>query len=255
MTYREGCMKVELVTRLAEHPFIARLSRFMTIDASDLECLARIIESDHLVKKRQDLIIFGHEYRHLCFVREGYAIRYRLLRNGKRQVLNVVLPGDVIGFPVSFLDRSNYSVVAVSDLEYNSCRLESYVDLCYQRPQFGLALSWLAVREAATYAENLVGLGRRTPVERLAHFLLAIHARLLEVKRADAQGFDLPFSQEIMSDVLGLSVPHLNRTMQQLRADKLITSRARYFELTNLSGLQTLAQYQPMDMARIPPPR
>lgn len=247
-------MKVELVKRLAGHPLIARLLRFMTIDASDLECLTRIIESDHLVKKRQDLIIFGHEYRHLCFVREGYAIRYRLLRNGKRQVLNVVLPGDVIGFPVSFLDRSNYSVVAVSDLEYNFCRLETYVDLCYQRPQFGLALSWLAMRETATYAEHLVGLGRRTPVERLAHFLLEIHARLLEVKRADARGFDLPFSQEIMSDVLGLSVPHLNRMIQQLRAEKLITSRARYIELTNFSGLQTLAQYQPLDLAPIPPP-
>lgn len=248
-------MKVQLMKRLTGHPLIARLLRFMAIDAVDLEALAQIIESDHLVKKRQDLIIFGHEYRHLCFVREGYAIRYRLLRNGKRQVLNVVLPGDIIGFPVSFLDRSNYSVVAVSDLEYNFCRLETYVDLCYQRPQFGLALSWLAMRETATYAEHLVGLGRRTPIERLAHFLLEIHARLLEVQRADAGGFDLPFSQEIMSDVLGLSVPHLNRMMQQLRAEKLITSRARYIELTDLPGLQTLAQYQPLDLAPIPPPR
>jgi CRP-like cAMP-binding protein len=248
-------MKVEPITRLDEHPFVARLSRFMTVNESDLDCLARLIDGDHLVKKRQDLIIFGNEYRHLCFVRDGYAIRYRLLRNGKRQVLNVVLPGDVIGLPVSFLDRSNYSVVAVSDLEYNSCRLESYIDLCYKRPQFGLALSWLAVREAATYAENLVGLGRRTPVERLAHFLLSIHARLVDVGHANAKSFELPFSQEIMSDVLGLSVPHLNRMMQQLRSDKLITSQGRSIELTNVSDLRTLAQYQPLDFAPIPPPR
>jgi CRP-like cAMP-binding protein len=227
----------------------------MTVNESDLDCLARLIDGDHLVKRRQDLIIFGNEYRHLCFVRDGYAIRYRLLRNGKRQVLNVVLPGDVIGLPVSFLDRSNYSVVAVSDLEYNSCRLESYIDLCYKRPQFGLALSWLAVREAATYAENLVGLGRRTPVERLAHFLLSIHARLVDVGHANAKSFELPFSQEIMSDVLGLSVPHLNRMMQQLRSDKLITSQGRSIELTNVSDLRTLAQYQPLDFAPIPPPR
>jgi CRP-like cAMP-binding protein len=247
-------MELEFVTRLAGHPFVARLSRFMTINPTDLEAFARIIEADHVVKKRQDLVIFGHEYRHLCFVREGYAIRYRLLRNGKRQILNVVVPGDVIGFPVSFMDRSSYSIVAVSDLNCNSCPFEAYVDLCYKRPQFGLALSWLAAREAATYAENLVGLGRRTPVERLAHFLIAIHARLLEVGRAEARSFDMPFSQEIMSDVLGLSVPHLNRMMQQLRSDKLITSRARSIELTDFSGLQTLAQYQPLDLAPIPPP-
>lgn len=247
-------MELELVTRLAEHPFVARLSRFMTINSTDLECFARIIEADHVVKKRQDLVIFGHEYRHLCFVRDGYAIRYRLLRNGKRQILNVIVPGDVIGFPVSFMDRSNYSIVALTDLDCNSCPLEAYVDLCYERPKFGLALSWLAAREAATYAENLVSLGRRTPVERLAHFLIAIHARLLEVGRAEARSFDMPFSQEIMSDVLGLSVPHLNRMMQQLRSDKLITSRARSIELTNFSGLQTLSQYQPLELAPIPPP-
>lgn len=247
-------MTVDFETRLAGHPFVARLSRLMPMSPADLESFARIIEGDHRVKKRQDLVIFGHAYRHLCFVRDGYAIRYRLLRNGKRQILNVVLPGDVIGFPVSFMDRANYSIVAVSNLDYNSCALESYVDLCYRRPQFGLALSWLAAREAATYAENLVGLGRRTPIERLAHFLLAIHVRLLEVGRAEARSFDLPFSQEIMSDVLGLSVPHLNRTMQQLRSEKLITSRARSIELTNFAELQTLAQYQPLDLVPIPRP-
>jgi CRP-like cAMP-binding protein len=113
-------------------------------------------------------------------------------------------------------------------------------------------LSWLAAQEAAIYAEHIVDLGRRTPLERLAHFLLEIHARLLAVGRAEKTSFDLPFSQEIMADVLGLSVPHLNRVMQQLRAEGLITSRARLLELTDMAGLQTLAQYQPLDLALIP---
>ena len=57
-----------------------------------------------------------------------------------------------------------------------------------------------------------------------------------------------------MADVLGLSVPHLNRVMQQLRADRLITSRSRIIELNDLTSLQALAQYQPLDLARIPAP-
>jgi CRP-like cAMP-binding protein len=206
------------------------------------------------VKKRDNLAIIGHEYRNLCFVRDGHAIRYKLLRSGKRQILNVILPGDVIGFPVSFFDRSMYSIVAVSDVTYNICSLDAYVRLCYEQPQFGLVLSWLAAHEAAIYAEHIVDLGRRTPIERLAHFLLEIHARLLSVGRADAASFDLPFSQEVMADVLGLSVPHLNRVMQQLRADQLITSRSRIIELNDLMGLQTLAQYEPFDLAPIPMP-
>ena len=239
---------------LAAHPFVARLSRLMKLGPADLGGLERIIESEQLVKKRKDLVVIGSEYRNLCFVRDGYAIRYKLLRSGKRQILNVILPGDVIGFPVSFFDRSIYSIVAVSDLIYNICPLDAYARLCYEQPQFGLALSWLAAHEAAIYAEHIVDLGRRTPVERLAHFLLETHARLLEVGRAEQTSFDLPFSQEVMADVLGLSVPHLNRMMQQLRAEKLITSRSRLVELTDMASLQTLAQYQPLGLTPIPMP-
>jgi len=112
-------------------------------------------------------------------------------------------------------------------------------------------LSWLAAQEAAIYAEHIVDLGRRTPLERLAHFLLEIHVRLLAVGRAEAASFHLPFSQEVMADALGLSVPHLNRVMQQLRGERLITSRSRVVELTDITGLQTLAQYQPLGLAPI----
>jgi CRP-like cAMP-binding protein len=241
-------------TSLAEHPFVARLSRFMKLSADDLASLEHIIEGERLVKKRKDLVVVGDEYRNLCFVKDGYAIRYKLLRSGKRQILNVILPGDVIGFPVSFFDRSIYSVVAVSDLTYNICPLDSYARLCYEQPQFGLALSWLAAYEAAIYAEHIVDIGRRTPAERLAHFLLEIHARLRAVGRAEETSFDLPFSQEVMADVLGLSVPHLNRVMQQLRAERLITSQARLVALTDMASLQTLGHYQPLDLAPIPLP-
>jgi CRP-like cAMP-binding protein len=240
---------------LAAHPFATRLSRLMTLSAVDLGGLELIIESEQLVKKSKDLVVIGSEYRNLCFVKDGYAIRYKLLRSGKRQILNVILPGDVIGFPVSFFDRSIYSIVAVSDLIYNICPLDAYARLCYERPQFGLALSWFAAYEAAIYAEHIVDLGRRTPVERLAHFLLETHARLLAVGHAEKTSFDLPFSQEVMADVLGLSVPHLNRMMQQLRAEKLITNRSRLVELTDMVSLQTLAQYQPLGLTPIPAPR
>ena len=239
---------------LAEHPFVARLSRLMELSAGDLGNLGRIIEGERQVKKGMDLVVVGDAYHNLCFVKDGYAIRYKLLRSGKRQILNVILPGDVIGFPVSFFDRSIYSVVAVSDLTYNLCPLDSYARLCYEQPQFGLALSWLAAQEAAIYAEHIVDLGRRTPLERLAHFLLEIHARLQAVGRAEKASFDLPFSQQIMADVLGLSVPHLNRVMQKLRAEQLITSRSRLLELTDMAGLQTLAHFQPQDLAPIPMP-
>ena len=239
---------------LDQNPFVTRLSRLVKLSAADLHSLDQIVKGEHLVKKRNDLIVDGDEYRNLCFVKDGYAIRYKLLSNGKRQILNVILPGDVIGFPVSFFDRSMYSVVTVSDLTFSLCSLDAYAQLCYQRPQFGLALSWLAAQEAAIYAEHIVDIGRRTPLERLAHFLLEVHSRLLAVGRAQETSFDLPFSQEIIADVLGLSVPHLNRVMQQLRAEKLIESRLRHINLVDTARLRKLAHYQPFSLEPIPLP-
>ena len=61
------------------------------------------------------------------------------------------------------------------------------MQLCYEHPQFGLALSWTAVQEAATYAEHVIDVGRRTPIERLAHFLLELHERLQAVGRAETR--------------------------------------------------------------------
>ncbi len=237
---------------LDHHPIIARLSSFMNLSRADLKGLEKILETDRTIKKRNDLVVDGAEYHSLCFVSDGYAMRYKLLRNGKRQILNVILPGDVIGFPVSFFDRSLYSVVAISDLRFNVCTIDAYAKLCFERPQFGLALSWLAVQEAAIYAERIVDIGRRTPVERLAHFLLEIHSRLLLVNLAEKTRFNLPISQEIMADALGLSVPHLNRVMQQLRKEKLISTHQHVVEFLNIKSLQTFAHYQPLKIARIP---
>jgi CRP-like cAMP-binding protein len=237
---------------LDQHPFVTRLLQLVNLTAADLKSLDDIIDGELLIRKRRDLVVDGYEYRKLCFVKDGYAVRYKLLRNGKRQILNVVLPGDIVGLPGSFFERAVYSVTAISDLRMHVCPIDSYVQLCYQRPQFGLALSWIAVLEATTYAEHIIDVGRRRPIERLSHFLLELHARLLAVGRAESDRFTLPFSQEVMADVLGLSVPHLNRMMQQLRFEKLIADSERVVKFLDASAMQALAHYQPL--APIPPP-
>jgi CRP-like cAMP-binding protein len=207
-----------------------------------------------VVKKRRDLVIDGYEYRKLCFVEEGFAARYKLLHNGKRQIVNFVMPGDIVGMPGSFMEKAPYSVIAVTDMKLQVCRIDAYVELCHKRPQFGLALSWLAVHEAIICGEHVISMGRRTPAERLAHLLLEIYSRLVMAGRASPPCFDLPFSQEIMSDALGLSVPHLNRMMAKLRAEGLIKVNRRRIEFADLEALEMLGQFQPLNLARIPLP-
>jgi CRP-like cAMP-binding protein len=236
----------------SRHPFVVRLGRYLTPSRDDLESLQRLIEAELTIEKRRDLVIDGYEFRKLCFVADGFGARYKLLRNGKRQILNVILPGDLIGMPVSFLDRASYSVVAVTEMKMHVCSTDSYVQLCYRRPQFALALSWLAAHEAAFYAEHIIDTGRRTPPERLAHFLLELHSRLAMVGRAEETSFDLPFSQEVLGDVLGLSVPHLNRMLSQLRFEGLVSIANRRVEFPDLHAIQVRAHFQPLSLTRIP---
>jgi CRP-like cAMP-binding protein len=235
-----------------DDPFVMRARNFADMTPTDLQCLRAVIETETKVRKRRDLVLDGYEFSKLYFVKDGFAARYKLLRSGKRQIVNFVLPGDVVGIPGSFLDRAVSSVLAVSDMTLQTCSLEAFVELCCRRPKFGLLLSWLAMQEAANYAEHIIDVGRRTPIERLAHLLLEIHSRLAMVGMADGLSFPLPFTQEMMSDALGLSVPHLNRTLVQLRADGLIALAGRRVDILDRNELQRTAQFQPIQPARIP---
>ena len=235
-------------------PFIARVRNFADLNLPDLQSLRAVIETELTVKKRRDLVLDGYEFCKLCVVRDGFAARYKLLRNGKRQIVNFVLPGDVVGMPGSFLDRAANSVIAVTDVKLQICSLQSFVGLCYRRPKFGLVLSWLAVQDAANYVEHIIDVGRRTPIERLAHLLLELHSRLAMVGCAAESSFNLPFTQEMLSDALGLSAPHLNRMLTQLRAEGMIAVNEQRVEFIDLRAVQLLAQFQPVHPARIPVP-
>ena len=237
---------------LDEHPFAARLLKHVGLGKADLRSLAATFGSDVSIRRGHDIVVDGFECHNLCFIKEGCAIRYRLLRNGKRQIVNLLLPGDVVGLLGSFFERASFSVTATSDLRVNICSLQSYTQLCYSRPQFALALSWIAIHEAAMNAEHIVNLGRRTPIERLSHFLLDVLDRLRVVNRAEADSFTLPVSQQIMADLLGLSVPHLNKMMQELRSLKLITEESRLVNVIDMEALKTLAHYQLRQLAPIP---
>jgi CRP-like cAMP-binding protein len=239
----------------SRHPFVTRLCGYIDLSQSDLHSLWRLLEGALIVGKRRDLVVDGYEYNKLSFVEDGFAARYKLLRNGKRQIVSFLLPGDVVGLPGSFVEKARYSVIAVTELKLHVCSINAYVQLCYDRPQFGLALSWLAVQEALICADHTINTGRRTPVERLSHFLLEMHCRLAMVGRASGAGYDLPISQELMSDALGLSVPHLNRTLAKLRADGLISVEGHHIELCDTRTLELLGHFQPFNMTRVPPAR
>ena len=145
---------------LEQHPWVAGLSRYIELADADIDAIRNILEGQRQVRKRTDIVVQGYKYgSFLGFVEAGMAARYKLLHNGKRQILGVILPGDLIGFPASFYDRANFSVVAITDMSIQVCSFEAFLQACCQRPLLTMALLWLAVEETATYADHIIDTG------------------------------------------------------------------------------------------------
>lgn len=233
-----------------KHPFVAKLSAHGAIDSDDLKALARLLNRKVAVRKGQDIIVQGYEYKTLDIVESGFGLRFTLLHQGGRQIINAVLPGDIVGFPASFFQRSIFSVMAATPMSLHRISFDAFSDLCRERPNIAVALIGFAAREASIYAHHLVNAGRRSPLERVAHFLLETHFRLKAVGYASEDSFELPISQESIGDAVGLSAPHVNRMLSELRHQELIGTKNHTIKILDGAALQILAEFEPTYLTR-----
>ena len=234
------------------HPFVIKLSRSIRLDDDDLTELALLLGRRVAVKKGKDIIAEGYEYKALHVVESGFAIRYKLLHNGKRQIVNVILPGDIIGFPACFFEYAVFSVMAVGKMSLHYIPLDAFTALCLKRANIATALLWFAAREAAIYAEHVIDTGRREPLERLAHFLLEMHVRLQAVGCASENSFAMPLSQEGIGDAVGLSAPHVNRMLAELRNEGLIAMSGHEVQILDMAALQILGEFRSAYLTHTP---
>jgi CRP-like cAMP-binding protein len=236
------------------HPFAAMLRRYTSLNNDDFAALARLLDRKLAVKKGKDIIVEGYEYNGLHIVESGFAVRYKLLHNGGRQLVSIVLPGDIIEFPACFFKRAVFSAMAIRKMSLHYIPLRAFADLCQQRPSIATAMIWFAAGETALHVEHIVDTGRRAPLERLAHFLLETHARLHAVACASENSFEMPLSQESIGDAVGLSAPHVNRMLAELKNEGLIAMSGREVKILDMAALQILGEFRSAYLARAPIP-
>jgi CRP-like cAMP-binding protein len=234
------------------HPFVAKLTQSIQLDEADLAALSGLLSHKVVARKAKDIIVEGYEYKVLHVVESGYAIRFKLLHNGKRQIMNVIMPGDIIGFPACFYEHAVFSVTAIGEMNLHRVPLDDFADLCLARARIATALLWFAAREAAIYAEHIADAGRRAPIERLAHFILEMLTRLRAIGAAAEHSFVMPLSQEGIGDVIGLSGPHVNRMLAELKREGLIAMHGPEVTILDRAALQILGEFHPSYLARAP---
>ena len=237
-------LPVSPTASVATSPLVEKLRPYLALTPAEVEFLGDLHEPRRKLARHREIIVAGRRYDHLFILCAGVVSRYKVLPDGKRQVLNLGLPGDFIGFPACLFEVAVNSVASMTEVELAPVPFGKLFDLFSRFPRVGAALFWTAACEAAIYAEHLVDLGRRSAYERLAHLILELLLRLRAVGLAEQLSYTLPLTQELMADVLGLSGPHINRMIRCLREEGLATIEDQRVVIHDLAALSALAGFE-----------
>ena len=235
-------------------PLAAKLARYLTLTPVEKQFLDDLHKERRCFARRREIIVAGRRYDRLFILCNGVAYRYKVLPDGKRQVLNLGLAGDLIGFPSCLFEVALNSVAAFTEVELAPLPFATLFSLFARFPRLGTALFWATACETAMYGEHLVDLGRRTAYERLAHLILELLVRLRAVGLAEELSYTLPLTQELMADVLGLSEPHINRMIRFLREEGLATIEDQHVVVHDLASMSSLAGFEESYLKRDPIP-
>lgn len=225
-------------------PIVRRLRAVATISENEEALVRGLSERRDRHAPGEELIAEGQTARRPRFVVAGWAARQRVLPDGRRQIFSLLLPGDYLGFAGRSAPPAPWSVTALTALETVDAEPALEAALGGRAP--GLAHAFAAGAQEADrlLLDHMVRLGQQTAYERMAHFLLELQRRLHAAGLGDTQRFPLPLTQEILADTLGLSIVHVNRTLQQLRREGLIELRSGVAILLQPQVLRDVAGYE-----------
>ena len=194
----------------------------------------------------------GASNDHLYTVLSGWAFRYKMLADGRRQILNYALPADLIGLQGSLMQEMEHSVEALTPLTLCVFPRAKMWDLYARFPSLAFDVTWLAAREEQLIDQNLVSVGRRSALERTAFLFLHLFVRAQESGLVKGNSVQFPFTQQHIADTLGMSLVHTNKTLKRLTATGAIRWKDRLFEMLNRPLLVQVAADEPRPRSERP---
>lgn len=192
------------------------------------------IKIDHrLVRAGADIIHPGQEDAELYTLYSGWAFRYKTLPDGRRQILNFLLPGDLVGLQASLLSAAEHGIEALTDVELCVFPRKRLWSVFERMPALAYEVAWLGSREESMVDDNLTSVGQRNAGERLAALIISLHHRLDTLGMVTNESFAFPLSQQQLADALGLSLVHTSKTWSRLRREGLFALSGGRLTLLN----------------------
>jgi CRP-like cAMP-binding protein len=199
-----------------------------------------------------EIIRANDESFELYTLYSGWAFRFKILPDGRRQILNFLLPGDLLGLQAAMFEASRHGIEALTDVELCELPRNKMWELFGQMPELAFDVTWLGSHEESYVDENLTSAGRRSAAERIAALIVMLYKRANALTLVSDGTFTFPLSQQHIADALGLSLVHTNKTLARLRRLGMFTQANGSLTLTNPRVLERVAQYFDEEVAQRP---
>jgi CRP-like cAMP-binding protein len=226
------------------HPLIRKLSNFTIVSEEECRAIVEATRRTTTFAAGDDIVKRGDRIRGVNLLLEGFACRYKM-EDGRRQILAYLVPGDLCDFDAFLLKRMDHSIGALKASKAAIISPTHILKLTDQFPNLTRALWRSSLQDEAITREWVVNIGQRAAYERMAHLFCELFHRLRAIGEIDGKSCPFPLTQIALGDTLGLSSVHVNRTLQELRRNNLVSLRNGRLTINNLSALEAAALFSP----------
>lgn len=228
------------------------LPAFKAVTPRELASISAAKVGQRLCTAGATILAEGQATTRVYVLLVGWAFRFKTLEDGRRQILNFLLPGDLLGLQGELQANLPHGVEAVT--EVNLCAFANDAVPVFFRDHPGIALdiTWLAAHEERLVDDAVLTVGRRTAMERVAALLVHLFKRAASAGMINGDSIPFPLTQLHLADALGLSVVHTNRVLQRLRKGGYIRLEGQRLAIGDLRAMQRVGRYWEQPAPRRP---
>ena len=225
--------------------FLRSLERRDSLSDDEIRTISELPSRPAVFSAGEEIVVEGSRLKESCLVTSGFAARSQSLRSGERQITAVHVPGDFVDLHSMLLKVMDHSVVALGPCKVAFVPHEAMRVVTETSPHLA-RMFWLStVIDGAIQRTWITCLGRRSAEQHLAHLICELYVRLEVAGAASDFIFELPVTQAQLGDVLGLSVVHVNRKLQELRAAGLVEWRDGKVKIRDFERLAQMSEFDP----------
>ena len=222
---------------------IRKFTPFSDVPVTSLKFLQSARSSDRIVPPRRNIFWEQKGADELFTLYDGWAFTFKLLPDGRRQILDFLLPGSLIGLPALWFEAMPHSAQTLTSVSLCAFDKEKFRDLLRRRPEYEWELLKYLASGQASRDRRLSDLGRRPAKERIARLILEIFGELTARGMTDGDSFPFYPRQQHIADALGLTKVHVSRTLQALRQEGLLELERDSATILDIKGLRELSDY------------